>query len=77
MAGWECVVIVTPVSRCATAAASMIRATSSVIPAASVTTLMMPARIAVPSMPSSMSRRNNSARSSGPSSGRPGPCSWK
>ena len=50
--------MVTPVRTCAVAAAVMTLVTSGVNPAAPVMTLIMPARMVVPPMPSSMSRTN-------------------
>ena len=74
-AGCECVVMVTPVSRYAAAAAVITRATSGVTPLASVITLSIPALIEVPAMPSQMSRTKSWIRGSGSSMSFPGP--WK
>ena len=76
-AGRECVVMATPVSCWATAAADMTRATSGVIPSRSVMTFSIPARTRVPPIPSVMSRTNSSVSRSGPSMARPGPWNWK
>src|SRR5690606_10884413 len=71
--GTEWVVMATPVSRWATAAASMTRTTSPVNPAASVAILIIPARTPVPAIPSVMSLTNIVVRASVPSTTRPGP----